>query len=340
MIMRRINACVAIVGFAVVIFSTLPAAAFTIRVGPYRFTFPLYWHRHHKHYAEPAPDSLAPAYSKRGNAAVLFYPQLALPAIYASIFSPAYASPWSFDYQTILSTAFAKLQPQPDSHLCQPQSDIGTKIIAPIRTALALTDAQIQLLEKLGGALGAAADDLEKSCAVVIPGQPIARVQLMGSRIKVLAMAIDTIRNPLQDFSQSLNDEQRARFAAMIAAPTDADGDNGSGNIASRCAGMSSTVDRLLGQIDKSVQPINSQRDALADLKRALEGAASDLMPLCQTPAPPTAFSRLETIEAQLDAIGRAASSTQVALANFEAKLGTEQKDRFNAMNLVGAGTF
>jgi hypothetical protein len=63
-------------------------------------------------------------------------------------------------------------------------------------------------------------------------------------------------------------------------------------------------------------------------------------MSLCLTPAPPTAFSRLETIEARLDATERAVSSIQAALTNFETKLSAEQKDRFNAINLAGAGKF
>ena len=185
--------------------------------------------------------------------------------------------------------------------ICASRNPISArKIIAPIRTELAPTDAQTQLLEKLGGALGAAADYLERSCASEIPGQPITRLQLMGSQIKELAMAIDTIRNPLQDFARSLNDEQRARFAVMIAAPTAADRDNGSENIASRCGGTSSAINRLIGQIDKSVQPTVLQRDALADVKQAIDRAASDLTAQCLMSVPPTALSRLETIEARL----------------------------------------
>jgi hypothetical protein len=338
--MRRINTCVAIAGLAAVIFSALPAAAISVRVGPYYFSFPLFrhWRRHHRHYVRAAPNDHAPAESKQGMASALFYPQLELPITYASIFSPSSASSWPFDYQTILSTAFAKVPPQPNPQLCRPQPDLGTKIIAPIRTELAPTDTQIQLLEKLGGALSAAAEALEKSCPSAIPGQPIARLQLIGSQIKELAMAIETVGNPLQDFARSLNDEQRARFAVMIAAPTGADRDTGSGNIATRCGGPSSASDRLIGQIDKSVQPTGVQRDALADVKQAIDKAASDLATHCPTLLPLTAVSRLEAVEAQLDATGRSVSSIEVALANFETKLSDDQKDRFNAMNFVAAG--
>ena len=340
--MRRINACVAMVGLAAVIliFPTPPSPAFNLRVGPYHFSFPTFWHRyrHHKQHMRAAPTSHMPPESEQGKASALFYPQLALPLIYASVFSPSYSSSWPFDYPMILSTAFAKVQLQLNPHSCQPRPDLSTKIIAPIRTALAPTDAQTPLLERLGDALGAAADSLEKSCVIEIPGQPIPRLQLMGSQIKELAMTIDTVRNPLQDFVRSLNDEQRARFAAMIAAPTGMDRGNWSENIASHCSATFSTADRLIAQIDKSVQPIGLQRDALADLKQAIEGGVRDLTALCLTPLPPTAFSRLETIEARLDATWRAVSSIQVALANFEVRLSDEQKERLNAINLVAAG--
>ena len=206
--------------------------------------------------------------AEQGNASALFYPQLALPMIYAGIFSPSYASSWPFDYQTILSMAFVKIQQQPNP--CQPPPALSTRIITDIRTTLTPDDVQTQLLERLGGALGAAADSLGKSCAAQIPGQPIQRLQLMASEIKELATAMDTIRNPLQDFARSLNDEQRARFAAMIAAPAGLDRGKGSEAIASHC-GTSPTVDRLIGQIDKLVQPTGSQRNALAISSRPLK---------------------------------------------------------------------
>jgi len=124
----------------------------------------------------------------------------------------------------------------------------------------------------------------------------------------------------------------------MIAAPADTHGGNGPENIFSHCGATSSPFYRLLGQIDKSVQPIGSQRDALAGLKEAIDGAGKDLTALCMAPVPLTAVSRLETIEARLDATWRAVSSTQAALADFEAKLSDEQKNRLDTMNFTAAG--
>jgi hypothetical protein len=46
-------------------------------------------------------------------------------------------------------------------------------------------------------------------------------MQLMQSQLEELAMAVDMIRQPLQDFAESLTDEQKARFAAVPAAVAD-----------------------------------------------------------------------------------------------------------------------
>ena len=120
-----------------------------------------------------------------------------------------------------------------------------------------------------------------------MPGQPITRLQFMGWQIKELAVAIHSVRDPLQDFALPPNDEQRARFAVMIAAPTGVGRDNGTEDVASRCGGTPSAIDQLIGQI----RQIGLQRDALADVKQAIERAASDLTARCQTPVPLTALS-------------------------------------------------
>jgi len=89
-----------------------------------------------------------------------------------------------------------------------------------------------------------------------------------------------------------------------------------SGNIADAC-GSSSTIDWSINEIDQSVQPTTTQRDAL---KRSFDEAATDLEAHCPTTIPPTALSRLDTIQARLDSTWRATLSIQVALANFRGR--------------------
>jgi len=335
--MRKLGAVVAVGALATVIFSSPPAAAFGLRIGPFHIGQPFFGYRyrfaHHPLYLRANPNDLARPESAQGATSALLYPNLALPAIFQNIFWPAYASPWPFGYQAIFSTAFANAPASGDQRPCQQSADANV-IVARIRAEVAPTADQMQLLQKLGGALGAASGYLAKSCPNEIPAQPIARLQLMESQIEELAMAIDIVRQPLQDFEQSLNDEQKARFAAMIDAPAATDQRNRP-DIAGSCGGSPTAIDWSIDQIDRSVQPTDAQRGALGDVKQSFSQAMSDLETHCPTAVPPTALGRLETIESRLDATWRAELSIQVALANFETRLSDEQKDRFDAMNFA-----
>ena len=198
---------------------------------------------------------------------------------------------------------------------------------------------QMQLLQKLGGALGAAAGFLAKACPTEIPAQPVARLQLMESQIEELTMAITIVRQPLQDFEQSLSDEQKAKFAAVAArraAPPPIvriSPPRSRRPAAARPPQSTATID----QIDRSVQPTDAQRPALANVKQAFAKAVDDLDAHCPTTVPPTALARLDAIEARLDATWRSVLSIQVALANFETKLDDAQRDRFDQMNFAAA---
>ena len=271
------------------------------------------------------------AASRQDLTATLLYPRLALPAIDAAILSPSDAPRWPFDYQSIFATAFAKVSPQQGSQQCQQQPDVATATIARIRAGLATADTQMPVLQKLGSALRDASASLAASCTATVPAQPVARLQFMATQIGKLASAIGAVQQPLTDFQQSLDDEQRARFAVMISVPSASRQNQPIQNCGGNPAAMGASID----QIDHAVQPTGAQRDALTDLKQALNRAAGDFDALCQTPMPPTAPSRLEAIKARLDATSQAISSIQSALADFEAKLSDDQKTRFEAMSFA-----
>ncbi len=327
--MRKFGACLAIGALAAAAFLASPTAAFVVRIGPYHISFPFHRHRHHHQiYARKAPNNPAPEESTPGGTSTLLYPQLALPAILGILFSPADVS-WPFDYRAIFSAAFAEAPAHPIASQCRQQPDLTAAILRHIHDALEPTDAQMQLLQNLGGALDAASAYLAASCANEIPAQPVARLQFVESQIKKLATAADAIREPLKTFQQSLNEEQRARFAVLIAPPAS------EANRSAACSGAAAAVDWSVDQIDRSVQPTDAQRDIVNDLKTALAKAASDLEAQCQSPLPPSAPSRLETIESRLDATRQGVASTRTALAEFETKLSEEQKNRFDAMHVA-----
>lgn len=337
--MRKVGAGLVIAVLSVVIFSTPPAAAFGLRIGPFHIGVPLYLPRfrfHHHLYMRANRHEAARAESAQGVTSALLYPNLALPAILQNVFFPDYASPWPFGYERIFSTAFAKLPASEDRRLCQPSVDTNA-IVTRISSEVAPGADQQQPLQRLGGALGAASGFLAKSCPNEIPAQPVARLQLMESQIEELTMAISIVRQPLQDFEQALNGEQKAKFAAVPANPPAGDHQDQSAAIAPSCGDSPTAIDSTIDQIDKSVQPTDAQRPALADVKQAFAKAVDDLEAHCPTTAPPTAVARLDAIEARLDATWRSVLSIQVALANFESKLDDAQRDRFDQMNFVAA---
>ncbi len=326
---------------AAIAFSPLPATAFGLRVGPFHIGIPIYlphFHRHrlymHAHRGEIAHSERR---SEPGPAvtSALLYPNLALPGLFQDVFFPDKATSWPFSYERIFSTAFAHLPESEDRRLCQPSFD-AKAVVERLRSEVAPTPDQEPALQKLGGALGASAGFLAKACPSDIPAQPVARLQLMESQIEELSMAVDIARAPLQEFEQSLTDEQKAKLAGPAApAAANTDRPDQTAAIGPSCDGSATAIDRTIRQIDGAVQPTGVQRPALADVKKAFTKAADDLETHCPTTLASTAVARLEAAEARLDATWRSILSTQVALANFQTKLDEAQKDRLDHMNFV-----
>ncbi|MFZ3357440.1 MAG: Spy/CpxP family protein refolding chaperone [Xanthobacteraceae bacterium] len=338
--MRKVGAFLASAALATIVCASPPAAAFGLRIGPFHIGVPLYFphfrFHHHPLYMRANRHDLAHPGSARGLTSALLYPTLALPVIFQNVFFPDAQSQslWPFGYEHIFSTAFAKVPASEDQQLCRPSLD-ANEIVARIAKEVSPTADQMQLLQKLGGALGESSGYLAKACPTDIPAQPVARLQLMESQIEVLTMAVDVARQPLQDFEQSLSDEQKAKFETVAATAPDADRENRSDAIAPACGSSPVAIDSTIDQIDRSVQPTDAQRPALTDVRQAFGKADDDLEAHCPTTVPPTAVGRLDAIEARLDATWRSVLSIQVALANFEMKLDDAQKGRFDQMNFA-----
>ncbi len=346
--MRKIATLLGIGALTFAALSPSPAGAFGFHLGPLHFGLPYFGPHHYRHHlymratSNEARNSRnearrSEAGTTHGMTSALLYPSIALPSIFENIFSPTYSSPWPFGYQAIFTTAFAQA-PRQNASLCQASFDPNA-IVGRIHSEVTPTAEQSQLLRKLGGALDAASGYLAKSCPAEIPAQAVARLQLMESQLEELAMALDIVRQPLQDFEQSLNADQQTRFAAVTSsqtsAQTSATAQNQSVNIARGCGDVPNAIDWSISEINQSVQPTATQRDALDDVKQSFQKAAVDLEAHCPTAIPGTALRRLDTIQARLDSTWRASLSIQVALANFETKLSDAQKVRFDAMNFA-----
>jgi hypothetical protein len=351
--MPRIGACVVMSVLAAAIVTPSPIMAFGLRIGPVHFGLPFLAVRHriaHRHMHMAHRDHVrthirhragfasAPAVERASrnvgggesapsnNDSAVLYPSLAIPSLANDVFWPNRSSPWPFSYDAIFRTTFAKSLPAQDAQSCQGNAPAAGLIVARVQSELRLNAVQQQLLQRLGGALGMASAALAKACPPAVPVEPVARLQLMQAQVAALSMAVDLIRPPLQQFEESLNAEQRAKFAAV---PSVSDG-------AIACGNATST-DWSVDQISQSVQPGDDQREALADLREAFVSAAGDLGAHCPKMLPPDPLARLESIESRLDASWRAVLGMQVALASFESRLTDSQRTRFEAMNVAEA---
>jgi hypothetical protein len=343
--MRKICALVAVAALAAIAIPPTPSAAFGLRVGPFYVGLPFYGHRH-RHHVAPArapethtaslrddaePSAAAPLHSPLSP---LLYPAVALPAMYDGIFSSPSPPAWPFSYQAIFQAAFVKAKLDPAA--CQRPTDANA-LIARISNQVRPTGAQVQQLQKLGGALRMAGQYLASACPKDIPAQPVARMQLMEWQIEKLAQALDIVRPPLAEFLQSLNDAQRARFAATAATPSGALHPDRASTMVPACAATPTAIDWSIEQISLSVQPTDAQRDAMSTVKTAFRNAASELDANCPSSLPPDPLARLEATEARLDATWRAVLAIQSALANFENTLSDEQRARFDATDFAVA---
>src|SRR5262249_39431871 len=193
----------------------------------------------------------------------LLYPIGPLPTMFQNIlWGPAPSSMWPIGYQTILSSAFAQTPTEPD----QCHQPVNAKaIIERLRQEIEPNTDQISRLQRLGQAIDTGADRLGKSCPTEIPHELSARLQLMLRQIEALTTAIDLIHQPLEDFEESLTQEQQARLAAEATAASGRDV-----KMESSCGSSSAAVDRSVEQIEKSVQISEEQRTALDDLHQAL----------------------------------------------------------------------
>jgi hypothetical protein len=340
--MRKTKALVAIAALAAVLVSPSPSAAFGVRLGPFYFGVPFFGHRYHRHHLaragheEASLKAVPPMQAEagpQGPMSPLVYPVLALPAVYDEIFWRPSSAPWPFGYDAILQTAFAKAAPDQSAAACA-QANRQPAVAERIRAEIRPNSNQLQIMQKLGGALGFASDYLAKACPSEIPQDPAARLQLMEWQIEKLSEALDFVRPPLQELEQSLNDRQRRRFGVPLSSAAAHPGPN---TIGPACALAAPEVDASIGQISLAVEPTDAQRDAMNALQQAFRNAASELDANCPSSSPSDPLARLEATQARLDATWRALVSIQTALAEFETKLNAEQRVRFDATDFAAA---
>ena len=205
-----------------------------------------------------------------------------------------------------------------------------------IETTLQLTDDQRRALDDLKTASSQASDIHKASCSSEVAMTPLGRLDSAQKRIDGMMQALETVRAPLDNFYNSLNEEQRQRFAALgpaRAATANRRGSASSNDLAALCSRRAEGFTQLPAQrVEQVVKPRQEQQDAFEKLKAASSEAANALQASCPTQLPQTPFDRFDAVAKRLDAMAEAIKTVRPALASFYASLSDEQKARFNTL--------
>jgi hypothetical protein len=146
------------------------------------------------------------------------------------------------------------------------------------------------------------------------------------------------VRPALEQFYNSLNDEQKARFNALgpNVGERSQQAQQEANAQGERCGEPKSSLTQLpIERIEAVIHPAGKQKEALDHLSQATKNAVERLQAACPDDVPLTPLGRLEAMEKRLDAMLLAAALGQPALDGFYAALSSEQKARFNTLPQV-----
>ncbi len=191
-------------------------------------------------------------------------------------------------------------------------------------------------LNVLSQASAKALDLLRNACPNDLPSTPTGRLAAMELRLEAMLAAVRSVRPALDDFYQSLGDEQKARFNA-VAPKNEAAAGRDQRDLTRLCDARSPGIaDLPIDRIARAVQPSEPQRATLDELKDASLKAAATLKADCPTYRALTPVGRVETMEQRLEATLAAVKTVKPALDRFYDLLSDEQKARFNELRSAG----
>jgi hypothetical protein len=194
------------------------------------------------------------------------------------------------------------------------------------------TDAQLAVLDELKTESAKAVDLLKGTCPNDLPSTPTGRLSAMQTRIETMLAAVKTVRPALDQFYQSLSDEQKARFNAVAPAQDSASGKDQRNFIAICNERAPGVTDLPIDRIATAVQPNEPQRAALEALREASTKAAASLKADCPNYQVLTPVGRTAAMEERLAATLKAVKTVEPVLTIFYDILSDEQKARFNAL--------
>jgi ABC-type transporter MlaC component len=193
-------------------------------------------------------------------------------------------------------------------------------------------------LNDLKEATAKAIDILRASCPNELPSVPTGRLAAMESRLQVMLEAVQTVRAPLDRLYQSLSDEQKARFNAVVPSNAGVDKKE-QRDLARLCThGRTGIAGLPIERVARAVQPTEEQQSSFVELKAAAAKASEQLKSNCPTYEALTPSGRVEAMEKRLEAVIEATKIVRPALTSFYNALSDEQKARFNSLGSARHG--
>jgi hypothetical protein len=225
------------------------------------------------------------------------------------------------------------VSPQALRQLCgDPEKGITAWPFASIVQTVRPTPEQRASLDELKSAAAKAADVFKESCSDSYAMTPPGRLRAMMNRVTATLEAVRIVRPALQRFYNSLSDEQQARFNTLGPHLSERSQQEASAQPDSCGEPKAGLTNLPIERIDAVIRPAGSQKEALNHLSGATKKAVHVLQTACPNDVPLTPVGRLEAMEKRLEAMLQAAKLVQPALDEFYAKLGSEQKARFNTL--------
>jgi LTXXQ motif family protein len=162
---------------------------------------------------------------------------------------------------------------------------------------------------------------------------PPGRLRAMTNRVSATLDAVRIVRPALEQFYNSLNDEQKARFNALGPNIGERSQQQEASAQSEGCGDPKSSLTQLpIERIEAVVRPAGEQKEALDRLSDVTKKAVAGLQAACPDDVPLTPIGRLDAMEKRLKAMLEAADWVQDALDQFYATLSSEQKARFNTL--------
>jgi hypothetical protein len=238
----------------------------------------------------------------------------------------------------------ASVSPQTLQQLCgTPDKGVTAWPLDDITRAVRPTAEQRALLDALKTAAANAAGVFKDSCAETYALTPPGRLRAMMNRVSATLEAVKIVRPALENFYNSLNDEQQARFNALgpnigERSPQQQQEAGAQEARADSCGDPKSGLTQLpIQRIEAVLHPAGKQKEALDRLSEATAKGVEDLQAACPNDVPMTPVGRLEAIQHRLEAMLKAAKLVEPALDEFYATLSSEQKARFNTLQQVAS---